>query len=813
MRSTPRMSDDRIRIIFNEAVDKPASARGAFLDEACGDDAALRAEIESLLAHHATEIVSPTEVPTMVREGDRIGPYTILSVLGEGGFGIVYLAKQTSPIKRRVALKVLKAGMDSRQIIARFEAERQALAIMNHPGIAKIHDAGITDQGRPFFAMEYIKGLPITEACDRHRLTIHERLSLMAEVCDAVHHAHTKGVIHRDLKPGNVLVRIDDSGRLKPTIIDFGVAKATSLQLADMTIVTIVGQIIGTPAYMSPEQADLRSTDIDTRSDIYALGIMLYEVLTGSPPFLPSELSGSGLDAMKRIICEQAPPRPSTRITSLDANDASTIAAARRMRIDALAGTLRKELEWIPLKAIRKVRANRYDSARSMAADIRRYLAGDPLEAGPETALYRLRKSIRRNRIAWLTGCFIVLLLSTATVLFLVLWQDAAHQAELAQQRAAELDRRQRVLTLLDNSEGALEHELKQQHPKLFETRLAQRIQGLVAATTNDPLTRIELLGFIAGERTPGSVAEASAPAMIDAWLDAKRMLQMHTREPGSADPERTARLALANLKITAYLMNVGARSLSDVRAAQADIPIANRRLFAEGLMILAGRELRSGPPTEPGAEPQGVATTRRAVAMLQELPDTELMQARSLRLLVWYYKFRDVDTETAYRIHTNEVMPLMEALYAPDDIQLRMAAAMMLVSTAADQFISPERLAAAKTFIDQFRVIYGDTQNTTWQQMNNVAIYHAIAAQQRREAGDIDAAIQAERDGADLFDKLLREVGVRMFMRSTTAEWYLDNYRYYLPEYAPTEEAWEAWLKSTMVVPSRRPEEPSASP
>ena len=515
---------------------------------------------------------------------------------------------------------------------------------------------------------------------------------------------------------------------------------------------------------------------------------------------------------MKRIICEQAPPRPSTRITSLDANDASTIAAARRMRIDALAGTLRKELEWIPLKAIRKVRANRYDSARSMAADIRRYLAGDPLEAGPETALYRLRKSIHRNRIVWLTGCFIVLLLATATVLFLVLWQDAAHQAQLAQQRATELDRRQRVLTFLDDHESFLEHELKQQHPKLFETRLAQRIQNLVAATSNDPLTRIQLLGFIASEAWPGGIARASAPAMIDAWLDAKRMLQMHTREPGSVDSEKLLVWRLANLKITSHLMKAGARSLSDVRAAQAEIPFSSKRLFAEGLMILAGRELRSGPPTEPGAEPRGVATTRRAVAMLQELPDTELMQARSLGLLVWYYKFRDIDTETAHRIHTNEFMPLMEALYAPDDIRLRQAGQSMLL-WAAEDHISPDRLAGARTFIDQLRVTYGDTQNMTWQQMNNIAIFHAIAAQQRREAGDIDAAIQAERDGADLFDNLLREAGVRHAVNHETAEWYLNNYRNFLPEYAPTKEAWEAWLESTMVVPSRRHEEPSPSP
>ncbi|MBL7187956.1 MAG: serine/threonine protein kinase [Phycisphaerae bacterium] len=342
------------------------------------------------------EVATASLEQIMEKPGGEIGRYKLLNVLGEGGMGIVYLAEQKQPIRRKVALKVIKPGMDSKRVIARFEAERQALALLDHPNIAHVYDAGTTKAGRPYFVMEYVKGLSITEHCDRHKLTIEDRVILFRQVCLAVHHAHQKGIIHRDIKPSNILVSTQDD-KAVPKIIDFGVAKALSMPLTERTLATEDSQMLGTPEYMSPEQADMAVEDIDTRSDIYSLGVLLYVLLTGVLPFDSTTFREGGIEHIRQIIRETDPKTPSTRLSSLG-EEAKNVAQSRRTEITTLAKKLHKELEWIPLKAMRKERSERYRSASELADDIENYLKGAPLLAGPLSTIYRLKKFVRRNR-------------------------------------------------------------------------------------------------------------------------------------------------------------------------------------------------------------------------------------------------------------------------------------------------------------------------------------------------------------------------------------------------------------------------------
>ena len=341
------------------------------------------------------ELDAPTQTfvgtaPLGEKLGSMVGPYKLLSVLGEGGFGTVYLADQEKPIRRRVALKIIKAGMDTRQVLARFEAERQALAMMDHPNIAKVFDAGSTDSGRSYFAMELVHGEPITDYCDRHKLTLEERLQLFIPVCQAVQHAHQKGIIHRDIKPKNVLVAVVDD-RPAPKIIDFGVAKAMAQPLTQQTIYTEQGQLIGTPEYMSPEQAEMSNLDIDTRSDIYSLGVLLYELLTGALPFDRKTLRMAGYDEIRRIIREVEPPKPSTKISTLG-EDSQNLAANRRIDLQTLRRQLRQELDWIVMRTLEKDRTRRYATAQALAEDVQHYLQHEPVQAGPPGGWYRVRK-------------------------------------------------------------------------------------------------------------------------------------------------------------------------------------------------------------------------------------------------------------------------------------------------------------------------------------------------------------------------------------------------------------------------------------
>ncbi len=406
----------RLEATFNSALERPAVERAAFVASECGDDADLQARVRELLAAHervggflhddapnSPEIEAELARLKPEEEGERIGPYKLREQVGEGGFGAVWVADQQEPVRRRVALKIIKMGMDTKEVIARFEQERQALAMMDHPNIAKVLDAGATQHGRPYFVMELVRGIKITDYCDQANLPTEQRLELFIQICHAVQHAHQKGIIHRDLKPSNILITLHD-GVPVPKVIDFGIAKATESRLTEATVYTQLHQFIGTPAYMSPEQAEMSGLDIDTRSDIYSLGVLLYELLAGSTPFDADELMASGIEAMRKAIRETDPMRPSTRLATLPGAELTTTAKRRSSETSKLVHEIKGDLDWIVMKCLEKDRSRRYETANGLAMDLKRHLHNEPVVARPPSAAYRFQKAWKRNKAVYSAG-------------------------------------------------------------------------------------------------------------------------------------------------------------------------------------------------------------------------------------------------------------------------------------------------------------------------------------------------------------------------------------------------------------------------
>jgi len=705
---------ERLEEVFHEALQRGAGERSAYLDTACGSDLELRTRVETLLRAHESagdfleSPVATTEAALLgaaasEQPGTRIGRYKLLQLIGEGGFGAVYMAEQEEPVHRKVAVKIIKLGMDTKQVIARFEAERQALALMEHPHIARVFDAGATETGRPYFVMELVRGTPITEFCDHQRLNTPERLRLFVQVCQAVQHAHQKGIIHRDIKPGNVLVTMHDD-RPVPKVIDFGIAKATSQRLTERTLFTEFRQFIGTPEYMSPDQAEVRGLDVDTRTDVYSLGVLLYVLLTGTTPVDGRTLRGAEVGELRRMIREVEPPRPSARLHTLSRTEqGSRIAGRRQCEPAALSRLLHGDLDWIVMKALEKDRTRRYQTVHELAEDIERHLRHEPVSAGPPSLRYRLVKFVRRNRVAVVTSASVLATLVGGLVTTTYFYIAAARERDTARAAQARAD-----------SEAQRSE------------RIADVLQDLFVSTSPDQALErdVDVEQGLAAALTAFGPDDAAVAATLGS-----RALQLRS----AGDREGAERLYREALRIWREQsgpsdLNVAAtlRELGSLQATKGDLQAAELT-YRECLRITRARP---GPATLTQAETlaqlagvlsnegqydEAATLLREALAIRQEVAPTQRLQyAITASALVNALALAGQDKELAPAMDT--LLAAWRAALPPDSPSL----ATLLTQSARIQ-IDRGNVDTAEALLREALEIY--------QTPGNVAAAHHVSA------------------------------------------------------------------------------------